>query len=470
MAQLILSTKGFMPRGNALKAYSCRDEEIIFGGEVNSGKTYVNEQKAHQYCIKYKNARILFVMKTLTQLMRTGVQTYEEEILPFPIRHPKCPVAKKDDKYLGTFYEYKHNGSKIFLGGLKDKSSTLGTEYDAIVVVQAEQIHEDDWQALYTRIGRGVGKNGPYHFLIGCANPHPLGERHWIRKRKSITYFSASRKDHPGLWNEETQTFTEEGQIIEDRYQKLTGAFGLRYREGRWVRNSNLVYNNYHPDIHLIPKEDFLAADHNWEHFYMGCDWGYKDPGSLSLYGLTFEDQLFQIRTTYRTLEHVHSYWLPRALAYQRWIKMYANKKIQRVFCDPSQPTYIDQFRSAGLPAVKAKVKPKIYNINAVRERLTDGKLFIVRDNIDNLDEILEARHDPTCLADELLEYAHKTNLSNEKLSVRDKNLEDGNDHSADECSYVCGALHTPQVPTHTSSRTFTMKELNQRMGIDFVA
>ena len=466
MPQLIQSPKGFLPRGNSLKAYNCRDEEIINGGEVNSGKTYVNIQKAHQYCIKYKGARILFVMKTLTQLMRTGVQTYIEEVLLFPPGHPKCPVIQKEDKYLGTYFAYKHNQAKIFLGGLKDKSNTLGTEYDAVIVIQAEQILEDDWQILLTRIGRGVGKNGPYHFIQGCANPHPLGERHWIRKRKHITYFAASRKDHPGLWNEDTQSYTEEGQLIEDRYAKLTGPLGLRMREGRWAANANLVYSNFNPDIHEINKEDFINTDYNWEHFYMGCDWGYKDPGSLSLYGLTFEDQLFQIRTTYRTLEHVHSFWLPRALAYQRWIRVYANKKIQRIFCDPSQPSYIAQFRKAGLPAVKAKVKPKLYNINALRERLTDGKFFIVRDNIDDLDEELESKHDPTCLSDEFLEYAHRGPKMNVDVNIRDNNLEDGNDHSADEASYVSGALYVPQVPAHTSSQTFTMEELNRELGL----
>ena len=470
MHQLIECSNGFLPRGNSAKAFASRKEEIINGGQVLSGKTYVNLQKGHQYLIKYKNARILFVMKTMRQLMRTGVQTYIEEVLPYPPGHPKCPVIQKEDKHLGTYFHYKHNNSKVFLGGFKDRSSTLSTEYDAVVVVQAEQILEDDWQILLTRIGRGVGKNGPYHFIIGCANPHPLGERHWIRKRKSITYFSASRKDHPGLWNEEEEKFTEEGEIIEKRYANLTGALGKRFRDGLWVANSNLVYDNFNPDIHIIDKEDFINTHYNWEHFYMGCDWGYKDPGSLSLYGLTFEDQLFQIRTTYRTYEHVHSFWVPRAAAYQRWVRIYADQKIQRIYCDPSQPTYIAQFREAGLPAVKAKAKPKLFNINALRERLSVGKFFIVSDNNDDLDEELESKNNPTCLADELLEYSHTTPKISETVKVTDNYLEDGNDHSADESSYVCGALHTPQVPVHTSSRTWTMDDLNKQMGIEFIA
>lgn len=469
MPQIIQSTKGFLPRGTSLKAYNCRDEEIILGGQVLSGKTYVNCQKGHQYCIQFKNARILFVMKTMRQLMRTAVETYKEEVLPFPVGHPKCPVIQKEDDYFGTFFQYKHNNAKIFLGGLRDRSSTLGTEYDAVIVVQAEQIHLDDWQLLLTRIGRGVGKNGPFHFVQGCANPHPLGERHWIRKRKYITYFSSSRKDHPGLWDGEKQEWTEEGKTVESRYERLTGALGLRLREGKWAANANLVFDNFNEAIHVIPKEDFFNKDIAWEHFYLSCDWGYKDPGSLSLYGLSFDGILYQIRTTYRTREHVPSFWLPRALAYQRWVRAYAKKPITRVYCDPSQPSYIDQYREAGLPAVKAKSNPKLYNINALRERLSQGKFFIVADNIDDLDEELELEHSPTCLAQEMLEYSHKNPRMSDVVDVRDNQLEDGNDHSVDECSYLCGALHVPQVPVQSSSRTWSHADLNKQAGFDVI-
>ena len=469
MPQIIKSSKGFLPRGNSLKAYKSKAEEVILGGEVNSGKTYVNLNKAHNFCIKYKNARILIVMKTMRQLMRTAVETFLYEVLPYPPGHPKCPVWQKEDPDFGTYFQYKHNNAKIFLGGLRDRSATLGTEYDAIIVVQAEQILEDDWQILLTRIGRGVGKNAPFHFIQGCANPHPLGEQHWIRKRKYIVYFKSSRKDHPGLWDDKTQTWTEEGQIVEDRYQKLTGALGLRMREGIWAQNANLVINTFQRDIHVIPKEEFESRNIQWEKFYMAVDWGYKDPGSLSLYGLEFGDILWQVRTTYRTYEHVPTYWIPRALEYQDWVLSEYDKPIEMIYCDPSQPSYIDQFKDNKLPAVGAKVKPKMFNLNALRQRFDEDKMFIVGENIDDIDEALEMNNDPTCLADELVVFSHRLPKEKDIKSVTDNLLEDGNDHSVDESSYICGALFTPIVKPKVKSRVFTQEQLNRDLGYEFI-
>ena len=82
-----------------------------------------------------------------------------------------CPVKLKKDKDGATWYEYKENRSKIFLGGMNNRGSVLSGEYDLVVTVQTEEFEEEDWEYFLTRIGRGAGNNGPYAMVLGDAKP-----------------------------------------------------------------------------------------------------------------------------------------------------------------------------------------------------------------------------------------------------------------------------------------------------------
>ena len=99
--------ENYMLYGNARKAWRCRDDEVMLHGGVNTGKTLCNFMRGHLYAQKYLRSRILFVRKTLADLMRTAIATYEDVILPVSLDDPTCPVKLKTNKEGATWYEYK---------------------------------------------------------------------------------------------------------------------------------------------------------------------------------------------------------------------------------------------------------------------------------------------------------------------------------------------------------------------------
>ena len=438
----------YRPYGTGYQAMVCRDDEVILHGGVNTGKTLNNFMRAHLYAMKYPGSRILFVRKALADLVRTAVATYEDVILPCPVEDPSCPVRLRTNKEGATWYQYKENGSRIFLGGMNNRGSVLSGEYDLVVTVQTEEFEEEDWEYFLTRIGRGAGKNGPYAMVLGDANPHVLGRMHWIMQRKTVKLFKLVRQDNPALYDQKTKKPNEDGKIIESRLDRLTGTTAKRLRDGLWVGSDRLVYPEFIEDMHLIDLQDFDSLDIKIEKWYLGMDWGYDDPASLSLYGLTYgveafpQPRLIQIRQTYRVQE-LTDFWKKRALAYQRWVRRYFNGHITKMICDKSRPEFIEEFRMAGLPAVKTDGGPGSVreNINAVKSRLDKFSLFFVRSNLDTRDEILESQHKPLGTVDEMSRY------ENPKITRLMRKMPDpiGENHGLDELGYVCRDLHIPQ-------------------------
>ena len=435
----------YRPFGKAKEALACRDDEIMLYGGVNTGKTLCNFMRAHLFALKYPRCRILFVRKALADLFRTAVATYEDVILPCDLDLPECPVKMKSNKEGATWYEYKENRSRIFLGGMNNRGSVLSGEYDMVVTVQTEQFDEEDWEYFLTRIGRGAGSNAPYSLVLGDANPHVLGRMHWIMRRDSLKRFKLLREHNPELRDQKTGELTEKGKDTERRLDRLTGTTRKRLRDGEWVGSDRLVYPEFSESDHLIDFQDFEDLDIKIEKWYLGMDWGYDDPASLSLYGLTYgtEDfpvpRLVQIRQTYRMGE-LTGFWKKRALAYQRWVRRYFDGDITKMICDKSRPEFIEEFRMAGLPAVKTDGGPGSVreNINAVKTRLKDGTLLFVRSNTDTLDEILESQHKPLNTIDEITRY------ENPKPTRMMRKIPDpvGENHGLDELGYVCRDLH----------------------------
>ena len=463
--------ENYMLYGNGLKAFQCKDDEVLLHGGVNTGKTLANFYRAHLFAQKYPGCRILFVRKALADLIRNAVATYEEVILPCDLGEASCPVALKHNKEGAAWYQYKENRSKIFLGGMNKKGSVLSGEYDLIVTVQTEEFEEEDWEYLLTRIGRGAGDNAPYAMLTGDANPHVLGRMHWLMRREGLTRFKLLREHNPALRDQKTGELTKLGEDTERRLDRLTGVTRKRLRDGEWVGSDRLVYPEFSDNTHVIDKEDAEELDIMFEKWYMGMDWGYEDAASLSLYGLTYGTELFpeprliQVRQTYRKGELI-SFWKKRAVAYQRWVRRYFDGYIQKMICDKSRPEFIEEMRLSGLPAVKTDGGAGSIreNINAVKTRLDNNTLLFFRDNLDDRDEILEAEYKPLNTLDEITRY------ENPKPKTGARKLPDpiGENHGLDELGYVSRDLHIVLTGTDAEIETYSGSDvINTRLSLE---
>jgi PBSX family phage terminase large subunit len=112
---------------------------------------------------------------------------------------------------------------------------------------------------------------------------------------------------------------------------------------GEWGQMQGLVYDCFDEDQnqiepHLLPRDT---------KYYAGIDWGFTEPFVLKIRGITPSGDEFGVSEFYKsglTITDILE-------VAQQKMKLF---NIQRFFCGPDQPGYIEEFCRNGMPAVKA--------------------------------------------------------------------------------------------------------------------
>ena len=355
---------GFTPYGGAALFMYCHEPEVIIGGPYDTGKTITALNRLHLLLCKHAGARALMVRKTYQSLIQTAVVTYERKVLPAPPDTPGCPV----DRMGGTrpdWYDYP-NGSRLVTGGLDNPGKTLSSEYDFIYVNQAEELTEDEWQAL-TRAASGRAGHAPYSQVMGDCNPDVPD--HWIKTRRRVTFIESRHEENPTIFDQVT------GELIApDRMAALDAMTGVRYKRGRlglWVGRAGQVYE-FDPAIHLI---DGAAVPPLVRH-YRVIDFGYSNPFVCQLWGEDSDGRIYLLREIYQSQQTVNQL-APQITA------MSASHAVTATIADhdAEDRATLGEHGIKTLPADK-RIKT---GLDAVTERLKvagDGKprLYIVRD------------------------------------------------------------------------------------------
>jgi phage terminase large subunit len=137
-----------------------------------------------------------------------------------------------------------------------------------------------------------------------------------------------------------------------------------------------------------------------------GVDWGFTNPGVILVFAVDNDGRLYLIREHYHTQKTI-DWWIDRAKSAVR------DFGVSKFICDPAEPGFISQFKSAQLRAVKGynEILP---GIEAVQQRLApaqDGRprLYLRRDAIVERDSDLMDAAKPTCTAEEIVSYVWGT-------------------------------------------------------------
>jgi PBSX family phage terminase large subunit len=351
--------------GAASDLFWYRSKEILMGGPAGTGKSRACLEKLHACAQHYPGMRGLMVRKTLVSLVGAGIVTYKAKVL-HPLDGVRFFGGSKDEP---ASYRYP-NGSRIVIGGLDKSEKVMSTEYDMIYVQEATETTEQDWEDLTTRLRNHVM---PYQQLMADCNPQQ--PTHWLKLRcdRGQTRMLYSR-------HEDNPTVTEE---YLNTLRALTGVRRARLYEGIWAAAEGIVYDEYDERIHLVD-----AAPAGLRNVFAAQDWGYTNPGVLGVFGEDGDGRLFLVAELYMTGQTVDKWWVPRVVA------LHKQYRFQSIQCDPSEPAYIQQYVSAGLPAVKG-INAIAPGVGVVRTRLTDRRVFFVRDALRERDEALVAAHLP---------------------------------------------------------------------------
>ena len=265
-------------RGYAATVQTDASPEIILSGPAGTGKTRANLNKLYRCAQQHPGFRGAIMRQTRSSLSDTGLVTWERDVLG----------SDHDLVVNGPQRQWRHtyrfdNGSEVVCGGLDKPSRVLSAEYDIILVIQAEEVYEADWELLSTRLRN---HRMPYQQMLGDCNPeHP---QHWIRQREqsgTLALWHTRHEDNPLLWDGDR--WTEYGVDYLLRLDRLTGTRKARLRYGQWVQAEGVVYDEFSEAVHVTHRDrsEFVR-------YVAGIDEGYTNPAVCLVVGVDSDGRM----------------------------------------------------------------------------------------------------------------------------------------------------------------------------------
>lgn len=440
------SKVGYQAYGAASSLWSSKAPEIIISGPYETGKTLACLHKLNALLVKYPGSRALMVRKTYKSLVHSVVVTYEQKVLAYPPDDSRCPIRKFGGSR-PEFYDYP-NGSRLILGGMdsQHKGRTLSSEYDFIYVNQAEELLEDDWQAL-TRASTGRAGNAPYTQIMGDCNPDIPD--HWIQTRERLVLLESRHEDNPMLFDQKTGKLTEQGNRTMETLDAMTGVRKKRGRYGLWVGRVGQVYE-FDPAIHLID----IADCPEFVRRYRSIDYGFTNPFVCQWWGEDSDGRLYLYREIYMSGRTVDEH-LPTINKHSKGERFEGaaicdhdaedRATLERGIRDP----VTDVVLSPGI-STKAADKRVLLGIQKVQERLkvqADGKprLYIVADCTVEIDQTLKEKRRPTSTQAEFAGYVYPETKAAKAADERPIKTDD---HGMDDIRYMVMELDGGSGPT----------------------
>jgi PBSX family phage terminase large subunit len=240
------------------------------------------------------------------------------------------------------------NGSTIMFRSAHQPEMLRGPSISWWWGDEAALYHKSVWGIMIGRLRQG-GKLG-YAWLTTT----PKG-RNWLYKE-----FKQQQRDDYHLYKLATW---QNPFIDEEYYLALTdsyaGDFAKQELEGDFVAFEGLIYAEFDRDVHMPLQFNPPAS---FKRVVAGVDWGYANPGVITVYGVDSDDRMWGVHEEYARRRRIGE-WAEIAAQLQ------AQYNIEAFYCDPAEPGFIDEFRLVGCHAVAA-VNDVLPGIQAVKARL----------------------------------------------------------------------------------------------------
>lgn len=425
----------------ACEAVVAGEPQVILHGPAETGKTRPTLELLDALCWQYPGLQAAIVRKVYADMPGSVLMTYEKKVL-----HMENGVSPDGVTKFGgekaQFYDYPTK-SRVWIGGMDHPGKVLSAERDLVVVNQAEELEEGDWETISTRTtGRG-GILSPGR-LLGDANPGP--STHWIKAHAaagSLKMFASKHEDNPTLFDPETGQITPQGVITIAALDKLTGVRHKRLRLGLWVAAEGVVYE-FDPEHHKRTKPVAEIA-----YYVAGVDWGFTNPGVIQVWGIDNDGRMYRVHEVYRTgklvaaSEPKDAWWINKA----KWLREKYNVKY--FIPDPARPDHIEAFENAGLSCVDAynSVELGIQNVQSRLKVQEDGypRIMFLPNQVEDPDQEmrepdpeLRAKHKPTSTEEEMEVYAYPK-VRDEKDPKEEPEAK--NNHGCDVMRYVAADI-----------------------------
>ncbi len=381
-------------------------------GPAGTGKSRACLEKLNLAALKYPGMVGLIVRQVRDTLPSTALTTFEKFVITEQMRAGTVvyhgPSGREPARYAYS------NGSQVWLAGMDKPSKIMSTEFDMIYVQEATELKSDGWQALTTRLGRGVAM--PYQQLIADCNPD--APTHWLRQRTTVgaaMMLESRHRDNPVFYREDG-TQTEKGRSYLARLDNLTGVRRLRLRDGLWVAAEGVIWTSFDPAVHVVDRFDipedwprFWVVDFGMVHPFVWQSWAVAPDGELYRYreihmtGRIVEDHARQIIGLVRP----GAQWDDRRKTWVggEWIE----PRPQKIICDHDAEDRETLKRYLGMGTTPADKRVKV-GLDLVEARLRDRRLFFMRGSLVEKDQVLVDALKPTVAEDEIPAYVWDDN------------------------------------------------------------
>lgn len=408
---LTFNPRHFEPLPWQLAPWKDTSKTLVISSGAGTGKSWMGLHKVNAFCMRFPGALGLVVRKFAESLKNSVIPTFEE-LVPQSVVH----VPSK------SRFEYP-NGSVIVYGGMKDKkqrekirsvaNKTSGV--DIALMEEGSGFEEDDYEELG---GRMRGTAAPWTQIMLITNPD--AETHWINQKlirpynsglaRSLSCYFPKCEDNPLL-----------PPAYLERLRALTGVRRARLYEGRWVRAEGTVYSeSWDASKHIVDPFDIPK---DWRRI-RAIDLGYVNPRVCLWIAIDNDGGMWVYRQIYRSRQKAPDFGA-------QIIRLSSSERIEATPCDHDAEER-EELLEAGLTTIPA-VKAVSRGIQAVEQRLLDGRLHFFRGCLVAEDEELRKNFKPCSTEEEFDVYVWAKNQDGSLSKEEPKKVDD---HGMDALRY----------------------------------
>lgn len=410
--------------------------EIMVEGPAGTGKTRAILECIYYLWSSYPNIRIAFARKTKTDVNKSILVEWEQEVLG-----PGHPSLADGTSLRGRqTYTHPHTGSVVEAWGYDDVQRWRSTQFDVLYVNEGTELTLEDWELSTNRVRNhklpfgnfsimDTNPDGPHHW----ANQRPKEKHKEYPARAKMTRIVTRHEDNPKYYDRRKKRYTKVGRdYIFGTLEAMTGVRYLRFRKGVWAAAEGLIYGTFDPARHTFDDAGLIPK--SFKYTFGAMDFGWRDAGVLGVWGVDGYDRMWLLHEVYRT-EVTTPQWAKWAKsAYDDWSCI--------GFVVPhDRPENAQLLRQEGMPVVRCQMHTVDVGIDIVREKLAfkaDGKpglMFWSGASVGPDAKLIEARK-PTCTIDEFPSYVYPEAKDGKPL--KEKPLEGLDDHGMDMTRYAC--------------------------------
>lgn len=242
-------------------------------------------------------------------------------------------------------------GGEIFVKSAHNPDNLRGDGLDLAVLDEAAFI---DPRVLPEIVLPMLDKPTSRLLLIGTPSGRNWYYQEWLRglphtdeRDPDYSSYQLPTRDNPHF-----------SQKVLDRNKRIMSDLEFRQEhEAEFLAYQGLVYPEFSRRIHQIE-----TPGQRYPYYYGGVDWGFANPTVLLVFGVDGDGRMHLVEERYERQVQIEK-WVVEA---QKLQKQYG---CETWFCDPENPTFIEQFQAGHIPAVEAN-NEVMHGIQAVKARL----------------------------------------------------------------------------------------------------